>query len=249
MTVHQETSLVFGGHSPIAIAISKQLSLTTYVKHFSRKVDIGLKRDLPESTSFSLTSWGAFKHILDRRQKSILLSSKCTNLIFSHKYISKQVDPLEQFSVEVLFPIAIIEFLITNELFNEDSNIIFLTSPASNFIVDDQSLNYHISKAGINQVTKYFGAKLGARSKVNAISPGSFVMKNRNRDFFKNNQVFKLAIEEFLPLKKITDVEDIALLVEFLVSKQNKVINGQIIDVSGGYLNFEPSHIFRKSYQ
>jgi len=239
-----KTSIVFGGHSPIGVAISRELSQESRVLHISRKTDLTLQAKVSDCPNISLISWGSYSHLLNQDKTDLLSAQNCTNLIFAYKYSSESPNDLEQFEVEVLFPMKIIQFMASAHLLTRDSNIIFLTSPAADFVVADQSLNYHISKAAINQMTRFYGTRLAPSTKVNAIAPGSFVLKDRNKNYYKTNPVLKKTIEDFVPLGKISTVSDIARVVAFLVSRENTIINGQILDLSGGYLNYEPSHVF-----
>jgi 3-oxoacyl-[acyl-carrier protein] reductase len=98
-------------------------------------------------------------------------------------------------------------------------------------------------------MTRFFACSLAPQTKVNAIAPGSFVLKDRNENYYETNSLLKRSIENFLPLGKMPTVDDIALIVGFLVSEKNKILNGQILDLSGGYLGLEPSQVFSKLSQ
>jgi hypothetical protein len=92
-------------------------------------------------------------------------------------------------------------------------------------------------------VIRFFAHSLAPVTKVNGIAPGSYVLKERNRNYYDHNEKLKTYLREYLGIWEIPSVEQIATFVDFLVSEKNSVINGQIIDLSGGYLNLEPSQL------
>jgi len=177
-------------------------------------------------------------------QLVFLGKAKVSNLVFAHRYRGNPLETteIEQFIVEVYFPYLTIMKLYENSQFNETASILFVTSPAARYVVPDQSVMYHLSKASINQLVRILSVKLSPRIKINAISPGSYVLKPRNEEFYSASTSRGKLIREFLPLAEIPSVEDVALLAKFLL-KNNLLLNGTILDLSGGYLNKEVSHV------
>lgn len=239
-------SLVFGGHSPIAIAISREIALECPVVHISRKVDPELCENFFDFQNVDFFEWKKFLSQDISEQLGFLGNAKVSNLVFAHRYRedSDTSTELEQFVVEVYFPYLTIMRLYENSQFSENASILFVTSPAAQYVVSDQSVMYHLSKASINQLVKILSIELSPKIKVNAISPGSYVLKPRNIEYYSATTSRGKRIREFLPLAEIPSVEDIALISKFLLSKSNSILNGQIIDLSGGYLNKEVSQVF-----
>jgi enoyl-[acyl-carrier-protein] reductase (NADH) len=242
----ESTALVFGGHSPIAISISRQLSVEGPVIHVSRSVDQDLIDHFSDLKNVSLVNWGSFSVNDIEAKLNFLEEIKVHSLVFSHRYRSNEVDSkdLDQFVVEVYFPYRLVMNLMESGKFADKASILFVTSPAARYVVTDQPVMYHLTKASVNQLVRHLSLDLSPSVKVNAISPGSYVLKKRNLDFFSESTPRGKMIREFLPSGDIPSVEGIACLVKFLLSEENTVINGQILDLSGGYLNIEVSQLF-----
>lgn len=245
--VGREYQIVFGGHSPIGIAVTKTLSEKNLVVHVTRSNDEFLREQFDTFPNVVIEHWDTFSNYVESPDselpKFFSQDERVTNLVFSQRFRTQGFWIQEGMFVEVFFPIKLIEKMRLQNAFSCPANIIFLTSPAANLLLKDQPLGYHISKAALNQVIRFFANNLAPNVKVNGIAPGSYVLKDRNSEYFKSNEQLKKALREHLAVWKVPDVNAIAKLVKFLVSDENLVINGQIIDLSGGYLNIEPSQL------
>ena len=89
--------------------------------------------------------------------------------------------------------------------------------------------NYSAAKAGLIGLTKTLAKELGSRGiRVNAVAPG-FI----NTDMTKDLDTSKFL--DFIPLKRLGEVEDIAKTVKFLAADAD-YITGQVIEVDGGLI-------------
>lgn len=89
--------------------------------------------------------------------------------------------------------------------------------------------NYSAAKAGMIGLTKTLAKELGSRGiRVNAIAPG-FI----NTDMTKDLDTSKFT--DFIPLKRLGEVEDIAKAVKFL-AVDAAYITGQVLQVDGGLI-------------
>ena len=89
--------------------------------------------------------------------------------------------------------------------------------------------NYSAAKAGLIGLTKTLAKELGSRGiRVNAVAPG-FI----NTDMTKDLDTSKFL--DFIPLKRLGEVEDIAKTVKFLATDADYV-TGQVIEVDGGLI-------------
>lgn len=89
--------------------------------------------------------------------------------------------------------------------------------------------NYSAAKAGLIGLTKTLAKELGSRGiRVNAIAPG-FI----NTDMTKDLDTSKFT--DFIPLKRLGEVEDIAKAVKFL-AVDSDYITGQVLEVDGGLI-------------
>lgn len=104
-------------------------------------------------------------------------------------------------------------------------------SSVSGVIGLPRQVNYSASKGGINAFTKALAkevASFGVR--VNAVAPG-FIETEILSGF---NEEQKKKITELIPLGRVGAVEDVAGVVEFLLSDQAAYVTGQIVVVDGG---------------
>ena len=91
--------------------------------------------------------------------------------------------------------------------------------------------NYSAAKAGVIGFTKSAAKELASRNvTVNAVAPGFIEtdMTNSLSDSVKEN------LSKSIPMGRLGSPEDIASLVEFLVSDKAAYITGQVISVDGG---------------
>lgn len=92
-------------------------------------------------------------------------------------------------------------------------------------------VNYCAAKAGVIQLTRYFGAYLIGRGiRVNSISPGPFPSPK-----VQENKVFADRLREKNPSHRLGDPEDLKGAVLFLASDASHYVVGQNIQVDGGW--------------
>ncbi len=91
--------------------------------------------------------------------------------------------------------------------------------------------NYSASKAGLIGLTKSLARELGSRNiRVNAVAPGYIETEMTE----KLNVLQKKALMGNLVIKRLGTPEDVANVVEFLLSEEASYITGEVINVSGG---------------
>ena len=89
--------------------------------------------------------------------------------------------------------------------------------------------NYSAAKAGLIGLSKTLAKELGSRGiRVNAVAPG-FI----NTDMTKDLDTSKFL--DYIPLKRLGEVEDIAKAVKFL-AVDTDYVTGQVLEVDGGLI-------------
>lgn len=104
-------------------------------------------------------------------------------------------------------------------------------SSVSGLIGLPRQVNYSASKGGINAFTKALAKEVAAFGvRVNAVAPG--FIETEILSGFNEEQMKK--ITSSIPFGRVGSLEDVAGVVEFLLSDQAEYMTGQIIVVDGG---------------
>jgi 3-oxoacyl-[acyl-carrier protein] reductase len=113
-------------------------------------------------------------------------------------------------------------------------SIVNISSTLGYFIAQDQaSASYHVTKAGLEQLTRWLAVRLGEYGvRVNAIAPG--LVDREGGPMLSDNPKFANLIKDITPLKRAGTYKDITNLVAFLCSEKASYITGQVIVIDGG---------------
>ena len=115
-----------------------------------------------------------------------------------------------------------------------DKSIVVVSSSAGNFIASEQPLSYHVGKAALNQLVRYYAVVLGPKGiRVNAVSPGT-TLKDESKEFYRANEALRQLYESIIPLGRMGTAEELANVIAFLCSAQASFITGQNLVVDGG---------------
>ena len=95
------------------------------------------------------------------------------------------------------------------------------------------SLGYGASKAGVIKLTRDFAKALASYGiRVNCVAPG-FIDCGMTSELSEDK---KIKYKEMIPCKRFGSVEEVAKTVVFLADDDASYINGECINVNGGYL-------------
>ena len=199
-----KTSLVIGGTGGIGSVVSEVLrDRGDQVFTLSRR-----GRNDKNHISVDLSSEKQISQISKKMGKN-----RINNLIFCHRYRGDNWRKEFQISLDAVH--HIIDNLSKNLTGN--AAIVIIGSDASRFILDEQPLAYHATRAALEILTRYYAVHLGARgTRCNCVLVGGTIIKPENADFFTKNNSVRQLIEEIRPLGKMGDARDVAYLVEFL---------------------------------
>lgn len=104
---------------------------------------------------------------------------------------------------------------------------------ATSIAIDQCSWPYHVSKAGLNQLTRWLASRLGTHGiRVNAVAPG-LVDRESGPKLTDNAMHFDI-VKNVVPLGRAGSAVDVAKAVIFLCSDQSAYITGQVLEVDGG---------------
>lgn len=100
------------------------------------------------------------------------------------------------------------------------------------------SSSYSMQKAGLHSLTQHLAMELADYGiRVNAVAP-AVVMSTIYKSFIKEDEIEKTlqSFNEFHPIGRIGNVQDVANAVIFLLSDSSSWITGEIINVDGGVM-------------
>jgi NAD(P)-dependent dehydrogenase (short-subunit alcohol dehydrogenase family) len=155
-------------------------------------------------------------------------------LIFCQRYRGVESDWVGEMQVSLTATKMLIDGF-SNFFVNEgDRAIGVVSSVYAESIGGSQPLSYHVAKAGLNQMVRYYAWVLGRKGiRINSIMPLTY-LKNESRNFYVSNEKLMRFYKELVPIGRIGDAQDSVNLLEFLCSDKAAFINGQNIYIDGG---------------
>lgn len=227
-------SLIFGASKGIGKEIFNHLRKKHNV--------IGFARNIKNSKNF--ISLDLSKH--EEISKIILSKVKykyIDNIVFSQRYRGE--DMLENFYVSLFSIKKIIETLHT-KMTNRGS-IVIIISQASDYILNDHDIDYHLIHSALNALTRFYAVKLGPKKiRVNSVSTVTIIKPENKKFYTKKNNIYKL-VKKITPLSEMGTSKNISNTVEFLCDNKSSFITGQNINVNGG-INLMSHDAMAKKY-
>ena len=108
-----------------------------------------------------------------------------------------------------------------------------------------QPAGYHVAKAALNQLVRYYASALGRRSiRINAVMPLTYI-KDENEAFYHGNEDLMALYRRFVPLGRLGHATDSADALDFLCSEKASFITGQSLFVDGGVSVLWPETVAR----
>ena len=131
-----------------------------------------------------------------------------------------------------LFSVYQLSKLVGSHMYNNKSGkIVNISSDNSINNFDPTTIDYDASKSALNSLTKNLAIQFAPYVNVNAIAPG-WILTDMDKDILTPD-IVELESQKILK-KRMGKVEDVANLVEFLVSSKSDYIDGEIIVINGG---------------
>jgi NAD(P)-dependent dehydrogenase (short-subunit alcohol dehydrogenase family) len=138
---------------------------------------------------------------------------------------------LETFRLNTWPTLALIRAALARGLGNAAGSVVAISSGSPRKTTSSM-VSYASAKAALNAMTRTIAADLAGRGvRVNAVSPG-LVRTTATRPIWKDDA--GAAAGSALPLGRLTEAEDIAGAVCFLLSDDARQITGITLDVDGG---------------
>ena len=173
-------------------------------------------------------------------------AGKVNYLVFCQRYRGKDDDWVGEFNITLSATKTAVEALQDQFDPAGDKGIVMVSSVFGDYVGEGQAISYHVGKAGLNQMVRYYAVNLGRKGiRVNGVTPFTF-LKEESKDFYLNNQPLHELYKKIIPLGRMATSEDSAQVIAFLCSPQAGFVNGQNIYVDGGLSLVWPETLARK---
>jgi NAD(P)-dependent dehydrogenase (short-subunit alcohol dehydrogenase family) len=124
--------------------------------------------------------------------------------------------------------------------------IVLVSSVIGTEVIDSQPLAYHVAKAGLEHMVRYYAVKLGPSGvRVNGVSPCT-VLKDESRHVYVGNEPLHALYRRLIPLGRMGESEEVARVVAFLCSAEASFMTGQNLVVDGGLSLVWPETLARR---
>ena len=124
--------------------------------------------------------------------------------------------------------------LLQDQFAAGEKAIVVVSSINSALIARYLPIGYHVAKAALCQMVRYWAVTLGSRGiRVNSVSPGT-VLKEQSKEFFLKNRPLCELYRRITPLGRFGDAREVAKVIALFCSDQMSFVTGQDIVVDGG---------------
>lgn len=176
----------------------------------------------------------------------VAANGKINYLVFCQRYRGKEDDWLGEFNVTLNATKKMVETLESEFVPDGDRSIVMVSSVFGDFVGEGQAISYHIGKAGLNHMARYYAVNLGRNGiRANVVTTFTF-LKEESREFYLNNKELHNLYKDIIPLGRMGTTEDSAQVIGFLCSLASSFVNGQNIYVDGGLSLVWPETIARR---
>jgi len=156
-----------------------------------------------------------------------------TSLVFFQRFRGDGESWDGEISISLTSTKKLIDWLVEKHNL-KDCSIVIVSSINSRFISHNLPLGYHVGKAGLNQLVRYYAVTLGKRGiRVNSVSPATF-LKEESQEFFLKNVPLLELYRNMIPIGRMCTAKEVVQPILFLTSTRSSFITGQDLIVDGG---------------
>lgn len=241
-------SIVFGGSKGLGRVLARQFAARgDTVSIVSRTPPPA--SDLVERVAHfaaDITDENAIRDVLDTAVDRYGAPSYLT---FCQRYRGSGDSWAGEIEVSLTASRRVIELLKDTFAVKGDCAVAFVGSVFSERVGEGQDVSYHLGKAGMNHMARYYAVNLGRKGiRFNTVTPFTF-LKEESKDFYLNNKEMLTLYEDIVPLGRMATTEDSANVIAFLCSPAASFVNGQNIYVDGGLSLVWPETLARRLKQ
>lgn len=227
-------SIIIGGTRGLGRVVSRQMAGRGDIVSVVGRTELSaedLKTGKIHCYKADINDDDAIRSILDDLVRE---NGKVNYCVFLQRYRGKGDDWVGEFQTTLTATKNIIEHLEPQFSESGDKGYVMVSSVYSQYVGESQLVSYHVAKAGLEHMMRYYAVNLGSKNiRVNGISAATF-LKDESKDFYLNNKSLLDLYDSIIPLKRMGTAEDLANVISFLCSRQASFITGQSIMVDGG---------------
>lgn len=227
--------LIVGGTRGIGLALVKHL-----LSNHENSVSVLGRRSLGEFSDPRLRHYVTDvmnrDALVDGLDRAVQCFGELTCAIFLQRHRGDKSKITEDLGVALVATKDAIDHLVERKSFSSDGNqsIVLVSSVADRYVAAEQPLGYHLGKAGLSHLARYYAVALGPKGiRVNSVSP-CVVAKQEAKAYYDENKWLVDRYEASIPLGRMGRPEDIVKTIMFLAGEDASYITGQNIVVDGG---------------
>lgn len=159
---------------------------------------------------------------------------KIKYVMFCQRYRGEQRNLMNEMAVSITSTDLLIQAFRPHFVTTGDRAISAVGSVYADFVGSSQPLSYHVVKAGLNALVRFYAVTLGQDGiRVNSISPLTY-LKDESRHVYLNNPSTMEKYRRIVPLGRMPEASECADTLLYLCSPQASFVNGQVLYVDGG---------------
>jgi NAD(P)-dependent dehydrogenase (short-subunit alcohol dehydrogenase family) len=239
-------SVVIGGTRGLGRVTTRQLAARGDIVSVIGRTEVSaedLKAGNIHSYQADIDDNESIRSTLDEVVKT---NGKANYCVFLQRYRGKGDNWMGEFQTTLTATKNIVEQLVPQFSETEDNGLVMVSSVFSQYVGEGQAISYHVAKAGLDQMMRYYALNLGAKNiRVNGISTFTF-LKDESKEFYLKNKPLIELYKSIVPLKRMGTTEDSANVISFLCSSQASFVTGQTILIDGGLSLHWPESLSRR---
>jgi NAD(P)-dependent dehydrogenase (short-subunit alcohol dehydrogenase family) len=176
----------------------------------------------------------------------ILERGPLCSLVFLQRYRGSEDTWSGELNVSLTATRVVLEGLAEEFAPDGDRSVALVGSNAGRFVTTDQGPGYHVAKAALAQLGRYYAVKLGPLGiRVNVVSPCAFV-KQESAAYYEGRDDLTAMYEAITPLGRMGTAAEVARVVALMCGPGMSFVTGQELYVDGGLSLVQQDGLARK---